>query len=666
MAAGSTVMHDGGKHDPMSLDQELLHPPGEWIQAALAGIGAATIVTDALGRVRFMNSVAEFMTGWSQGETRGQPLAVVFKIENEATRLSVTDPVADVLVAGTAIALSDHTVLIARNGTELRIDHGAAPVRDAAGAVVGAVVIFCDVSERQRAVQGVEDARAFAEGIVQTVREPLVVLDAELRVRIANRSFYQTFRVTPSETEGEFFFELGNRQWDIPRLRELLEEILPRDSHFDDFAVECEFEGLGFRSMVLNARCLPAGGRRPALILLAIEDATERRRAAEALALSETRYRRLFETAQDGILLVAPDTRLIFDANPFLTELLGYTRTELVGKELWEIGLFRDIESNKTAFRTLQEKGYIRYDDLPLRMRDDRGIDVEFVSNVYDVGATRVIQCNIRDVTDRKKAEHALRAAHAGLELRILERTAELADLNATLKEEIARREGAELEQRALQQQLTTVQEDERRRIARELHDQMGQHLTALGLGLKIVKNATPDPSPERDRLRRLLSITDTIGREVHHLALELRPTTLDDFGLQAALANYAEGWSERSGIEVDFHGSGPDEERLPPPVETALYRVIQEALTNILKHAAARRVSVVLQRSSGQISAVIEDDGRGFDADSVAEHRLGILGMRERVALVGGTLTVESGSRPGTTVIARIPLQPSDRRRPQ
>lgn len=645
----------------MPHEQEPRQPPPEWTQAALADVGLATIVTDALGRVVALNPVAEYLTRWPQVEAVGRPLADVFRIENEATRQPIPNPVAEVLAGGAAADLSDHTVLITRDGTELRIDHGAAPVRGADGTPVGAVVIFCDVSERQRVVQGVEDARAFAEGIVQTVREPLVVLDANLRVRTANQAFYQTFRVTPPETEGQFIFDLGNRQWNIPRLRELLEQILPRDSHFDGFEVDHEFEGLGRRSMVLNARRLPAAGPWPALILLAVEDITERRQAAEQLALSEVRYRRLFETAQDGILLVDPATRRIFDANPFLTDLLGYTHAELVGKELWEIGLFRDIESNKAAFRKLQEEGYIRYEDLPLRTHDDRSIDVEFVSNVYDVGETRVIQCNIRDVTDRKRAEDAARAAHSGLEVRVKERTAELAQTNGTLKSEITRRETAESDRRALQQQLTTVQEDERRRIARELHDQLGQHLTALGLGLKVVKDAMPAPSPERDRLQSLQSLTDLIGREVHHLALELRPTALDDLGLQAALANYAEGWSERSGVEVDFHGSGMDAERLPSPVETALYRVVQEALTNVLKHAAARRVSVVLQRSPGQVSAVVEDDGQGFDAESVAGHRLGILGMRERAALVGGTLAVESGSGRGTTVIARIPL-PDDR----
>jgi PAS domain S-box-containing protein len=646
----------------MPSNQQSRPNPADWIQAALADIGIATVFTDARGHILFMNPVAESLTGWPLSEAAGQPVATVFRIENESSRRPVTDPVTEVLAAGAAVGLADHTVLIARDGKEWRIDNGAAPVRDTAGSVVGAVLVFCDVSECRRAVRGVEDARAFAEGIVETVREPLLVMEADLRVKTANRSFYQTFRVTPSETEGRSLFELGNRQWDISRLRELLEEILPRDSHFNGFEVDHVFEGIGRRAMVLNARSLRSVGGGTGMILLAIEDATEQRRATAALALSEVRYRRLFETAQDGILIVDARTGRVFDANPFLTELLGYSHDELVGKELWEIGLFRDIESNKAAFRTLQEKGYIRYDDLPLLTKDGRHIEVEFVSNVYAVGEARVIQCNIRDITDRKRAEEAVRAAHDQLEARVRKRTAELADTNRSLTDEIARRERAEADRRELQQQLTTAQEDERRRIARELHDQMGQHLTALGLGLKVVKDATPDSSPMRDRLEGLQALTDLIGREVHQLALRLRPTALDDLGLQAALANYAEGWSERSGIEVDFHGAGLDGVRLPALIETALYRVVQEALTNVLKHSAARRVSVVLQRSPGQAVAVVEDDGRGFDVDSdpatgTAERRLGLLGMRERVALVGGTLTVESDVGRGTTVIARVPI---------
>lgn len=646
----------------LQTELDLRHNPSGWIQTALAGIGTATIVTDAQSRVLFMNSVAESLTGWPQSEAAGQPLVAVFRIENEKTRQPVTDPVAEVIASGAVVGMANHIVLIARNKTEWLLDDSAAPIRDAAGAVVGVVLVFRDVSERRRAEQAVEEARVFAEGVVETVRQPLVVLESDLRVRLANRAFYETFHVAASQTVGWSVLELGNRQWDIPRLREMLEEILPRDSQFNNFEVDHTFEGIGRRRMVLNARRLHPASDQPGLILLAIEDATDRLWALETLALSEIRYRRLFETAQDGILLVDPETRTIFDANPFLTELLGYTRDELVGKELFEIGLFRDTESNKEMFRLLSERGYIRYEDLPLRTHDNRGIEVEFVSNVYDVGDTQVIQCNIRDVTDRKRAEEAVRTAHAELEARVRERTAELARANTDLKGEIVRREGAEADRRNLQQQLTTAQEDERRRIARELHDQMGQHLAVLGLGLKLVKDATSEKSPAWDRLQNLQNLTDQIGREVHYLALELRPTALDDLGLRAALTHYAERWSERSGVEVDYHAAGLDGDRFPPPIETALYRVVQEALTNVLKHAGARRVSLVLQRSSNHVSAVVEDDGQGFDTElgsepAAAAIRLGILGMRERVALVGGNLTVESSPGHGTTIIARVPL---------
>jgi signal transduction histidine kinase len=214
-------------------------------------------------------------------------------------------------------------------------------------------------------------------------------------------------------------------------------------------------------------------------------------------------------------------------------------------------------------------------------------------------------------------------------------------------------------------QQLINAKEAERHRIARELHDQMGQHLTALILGLKVLRDGTPESSPSRERLRQLQELADLIGKEVHHVALELRPTALDDFGLHTTLVNYVEEWSERSGVGVDFHSTGLDEKRLPSPIETALYRMVQEGLTNVLKHAQARRVSLILRRSPDQVLAILEDDGRGFDGEAVTNSwgprgRLGLLGMRERVALVGGTLTIESTPGRGTTIFARIPL-PAD-----
>ncbi len=163
-------------------------------------------------------------------------------------------------------------------------------------------------------------------------------------------------------------------------------------------------------------------------------------------------------------------------------------------------------------------------------------------------------------------------------------------------------------------------------------------------------------------RFQQLQELGDEIGCEVKTLAWELRPTVLDDLGLQTALSNYVEKWTERTRVSVDFHCAGLEDQRLPPEIETTLYRIIQEALTNVLKHAQATRVSLILELRSDHVFAIVEDDGSGFeagDASSVnfTEFRFGLLGMRERVTLTGGTLEVESALGVGTTIFVRIPL---------
>lgn len=629
-------------------------------RVALGSIGDAVIVTDAAGRVTFMNPVAETLTGWQAGESLGRPVQSVFQVVNEGTRRPVASPVEQVLARGVVVGLANHTQLIARDGTERPIDDSAAPIPDGAGGLAGCVLVFRDISERRRAERESEGALAYAGGIVETVRYPLVVLSADLRVKTANRAFYRTFQADAEQTEGRCLWALGGGRWDVPALREQLEQVLPRGSHFDRFEMDYELRGVGRRALLLNARRLEEPGDGLGLILLAIEDITEQRRAAQALTVSETRYRRLFETAQDGILILDADTGRIFDANPFLVAMLGYDRDELVGRELWEVGPFKDIEASRVAFRRLQQEGYIRYEDLPLQTRDGRAIAVEFVSNVYLVDHSRVIQCNIRDVTDRKRAEEALREAHSLLEKRVADRTAELARVNDALTAEVAGHKQAESARLELLGRLALAEEAERRRLARELHDQMGQHLTALSLGLKSLRDSTADDSAARARLQQLQELADLMGREAHQLALDLRPTALDDLGLLTALTNYVESWAERSGLEADFHSTGLDGERLPPAVETALYRVAQEALTNVLKHARAHRVSVILRRAPHEIIAVIEDDGRGFNAAAPGAGRLGVLGMRERLALVGGALTLESNPGYGTTIFARVPMPPA------
>ena len=198
------------------------------------------------------------------------------------------------------------------------------------------------------------------------------------------------------------------------------------------------------------------------------------------------------------------------------------------------------------------------------------------------------------------------------------------------------------------------AQELERRRLARELHDQTGQELTSVLLGLKAVEDAKTDG----ERAEALASVRGQVVETLHdvrRLAVELRPKALDDFGLVAALERLRDTFSEQTGMRVDLESQ--IDVRLPSDVETALYRIVQEALTNIVKHAQAASVSIVLTRSGRAVTAVIEDDGRGFTPGGGGDG-LGLLGMGERLALLGGKLKIESSPGAGSTIVAEVPLR--------
>ena len=183
----------------------------------------------------------------------------------------------------------------------------------------------------------------------------------------------------------------------------------------EDFEVEHVFPEIGRKHMLLNARNFPPDCANPELVLLAIEDDTDRRRAVGAMRDSEIRYRRLFESAKDGILILDVETGTIIDANPFMTFLLGYSHEEFLGKELWEIGLFRDIKESRAAYQELREAGYVRYEDLPLKTTRGKKVEVEFVSNIYVEGQHQVVQCNIRDITERSRLQRQTEEQAAAL-----------------------------------------------------------------------------------------------------------------------------------------------------------------------------------------------------------------------------------------------------------
>jgi len=267
-----------------------------------------------------------------------------------------------------------------------------------------------------------------------------------------------------------------------------------------------------------------------------------------------------------------------------------------------------------------------------------------------------VVVLTILDITESKLAKVALERARTDLEAKITERTSDLTEANASLWLEVSERRQAESSRVKLLNQLVSSQEKERRRIARDLHDQMGQQLTALRLRLETLKDGAGKRENLSSTLDDVLGILTQLDNDVDFLAWELRPVVLDDLGIKEALQLYVDRWKEHTGIAAEFHSTGFEHHRLPLETENNLYRITQEALNNAAKHSHASRLSVLLERRDDLAVLIIEDNGIGFHLkeDNAGS---GMTGMRERAALIGAEFEVESDSEKGSTIFVRVPL---------
>ncbi len=495
-----------------------------------------------------------------------------------------------------------------------------------------------------------EHALAYAENIIATLREPFVVLDKSLRVRTANAAFYRAFQTSKEETEGRLLYELGNGQWDIPCLRTLLPQVLSNSHPVEDFEVDHAFPAIGPRAMLLNARRFPPESDEPDLILLAIEDVTDHKRAEAAVQHSEVRYRRLFQTAKDGILILDADTGKVIDANPFMTALLGYPHEEFVGKELWEIGLFRDIEQSRAAYRELQAKGYVRYENLPLESRSGHKVEVEFVSNVYAEDHHQVVQCNIRDITERSR-----------LQRQVQEQAAALADLDRRKDEFLAM-------------------------LSHELRNPLAPILNAALL-LRLHSNRNRLQGIENPVLQQSATI---IERQVEQLArivdelLEVSRITTGRIQLhpeRIALAVVVDNAvaTVRSLIEQRKHELTVS---LPPQAiwlhadAARLEQVVVNLLTNAAKYTdTGGHVWLTVQQEGEEAVLRVRDTGVGiapevlpriFDLFTQAERSLdrsqgglgiGLALVQRLVEMHGGTVAATSTLGQGSEFVVRLPV---------
>jgi PAS domain S-box-containing protein len=228
---------------------------------------------------------------------------------------------------------------------------------------------------------------------------------------------------------------------------------------------------------------------------------------------------------------------------------------------------------------------------------------------------------------------------------------------------DVTERKEVEEERRRLLRRLVQAQEEERRRLSRELHDHFGQQLTALQLGLESLRESGQGQPRWGERVEELRNLARRLDADVGSMAWELRPTALDDFGLASAIGALAQEWSKRCGVPAEFHAGGLADGRFAPEIETNLFRIAQEALNNVSKHAQASRVCLILERRDNQVSLIVEDDGVGFDSSRRAvplssTKGLGLIGMRERASLIGGEIEIESSPGAGATIFVRVPCE--------
>ncbi len=382
-------------------------------------------------------------------------------------------------------------------------------------------------------------------------------------------------------------------------------------------------------------------------------DITERQQSEVLRA----RLAAIIESSDDAIVSKRLDG-IITSWNRGAERLFGYSEGEAVGQHIYLIIPDDRRAEEEDGLARLRRGEKIDHFETVRRTKDGRRVPISLtVSPLKDshgniIGASKVA----RDISERRLAEEALRHAHGELEERVRDRTAELSKANVSLRAEMAERHRVEQQRLQLLTRVVLAQEDERRRIARELHDQLGQQLTALRLTLEMLKRQSIPGTELRVQVETLEQLALQLDEDVAFRVWELRPTVVEELGLRVALTNYARKWSEHFGIRVQLHTGQSTDEPLASEIETMVYRLAQEALNNVAKHARADHVDVVLERASENVSLIIEDNGVGFDPSNLEAvgDGLGLIGTRERATLVGAQLQIESTPGRGTTVIVR------------
>ena len=495
-----------------------------------------------------------------------------------------------------------------------------------------------DLIERRRS----EEALRASESLYRTIARSIpnggvYVLDKDFRYVVAEGTVADAFGYSREMLEGHTISEVLPQEASAK-----MEDRLRRN--FAGEVVSFETKNKGHIYWTQQAPLRDSLGH----AIIVTVDITERKQAEEALRESEERFRAILSQATAGIIRKDATGKLLF-VNQAFCNLLDYTEAELNGKTIWQLTYPDDVEENKRLYNRLMEEGISFKLEKRLLARDGSILwtDVS-VSPILDAeGKPQSAVSVYVDITGRKQAEAALQQLNLQLESRVERRTAQLQESHRHLQE--------------LSKRLVEVQEEERRAIARELHDSVGQSLSALNLNLVMIRDQLSGDSSQRvgSRLNDSMQLVKEVVALVRNVMADLRPAVLDDYGLEAALNSYIDQFTSRYEVQVLFRRPESLLPRQSPSREMTLLRIAQEALTNIARHAQADQVTVALWQDQDAVHLTVEDNGIGIASFPAAKrpgsHGLNI--MRERAEAFDGTLKVESVPGRGTKVEASIPV---------
>lgn len=696
----------------------------EWLKITLSSIGDAVIATDVNGNITLMNPIAQTLTGWPEADAFGRPLKDVLNLVNAYTREPAKNPVDRVLREGVIVGLANHTKLIARDGTEFPIDDSAAPIKDEQGGLVGAVLIFRDITEREKAELELRLSRDQLSVILQGAADGIIVQDRTGALRYANDAAarfigYPTAQDLMDAPRGEL-----NRRF----------EIFDEAGHpfpLERLPGRLVLQGAAQASATLRYRQSDTGDERwSADQATAIFDAN----GQVELAINILHDITELKTTEQSQRVLAEAGRLLssaLDASTRLTSLVQMVVPALAdwcavdvldGNESIRRVAVAHVDPEKVALaRELQERYPVNIDSptgVPNVLRTGQSEYYPTLSIETLLATTRdeeqrnlVRELKLRSVmvvpllahgrtlgaltfvwaesgkqytlTDLALAEELGRRAglaldnallyeqtqnlNARLEQRIIERTVQLETANTQLTAEIAERrlanrnlEDSRAQLRELSAYLQAAREEERAHIAREIHDELGQVLTTLKMDLasmqRSIANGEAAPTePLRERMKIMSQSIDSTVQMVRRLATELRPSILDDLGLAAAIEWQKGDFQSRTGIQCDLE-INLDESSVGPQARIALFRIFQETLTNVARHANATLIKIRLEEGAEYLTLQVQDNGRGITADDIAKSRsFGVLGMRERVRLLNGDFDINGVPGQGTTVTVRL-----------